>query len=196
MYAENKQNKQTIKRKNNPDYEAAVVHTRDGVKQTVYRKKANKDPPKKIKELPKKEEEHLKENQKEMLDYYQHPQQLPQVWRNLLVLIKAEVFKNKHFFNKIISNDYLEKQEKLNKENLKQQNKSNKLKREIDLTQMLEEVETEELNSILDFVDNYNFLDLIYKCLIVSCAELLYILLIFVKIVLKSLNYMKFILKK
>ncbi len=58
MYAEkniqSKQNKQTIKRKNNPDYEAAVVHTRDGVKQTIYRKKANKDAPKKNKGTPEK----------------------------------------------------------------------------------------------------------------------------------------------
>lgn len=35
------------KRKNNPDYEKKIVHTRDGVKQTVYVKKPNKDPPKK-----------------------------------------------------------------------------------------------------------------------------------------------------
>lgn len=35
-------NKQKIKRKDNPDYEKKVVRSRDGVNQTVYRKKDRK----------------------------------------------------------------------------------------------------------------------------------------------------------
>ena len=34
-----KSNKQKVKRKDNPDYERKVVKTRDGVNQTIYRKK-------------------------------------------------------------------------------------------------------------------------------------------------------------
>ena len=35
-------NKQKVKRKDNPDYERKVVRTRDGVNQTIYRKKDKK----------------------------------------------------------------------------------------------------------------------------------------------------------
>ena len=44
-------------RKNNPDYEAVIVHTRDGVKQKVYKKKQSakdKEPPKRKKGTPEK----------------------------------------------------------------------------------------------------------------------------------------------
>ncbi len=40
--------RQYVKRKDNPDYEKHIINTRDGVKQTVYRKKPNKDPKKNV----------------------------------------------------------------------------------------------------------------------------------------------------
>ena len=58
-----KTNKQSSKstinrgRKNNPDYEAVMVNTRDGVKQKVYKKKQSakdKEPPKRKKGTPEK----------------------------------------------------------------------------------------------------------------------------------------------
>jgi hypothetical protein len=46
-------NKKTNKsRKDNPDYEKHVVHTRDGVKQTVYKKKDTAKKPKKNQGTP------------------------------------------------------------------------------------------------------------------------------------------------